>query len=44
MLTARGVGACGLAPVAVVDGEVLGRLTPGVLTDRLGRWMQRAAA
>lgn len=28
LLTARCFGSCGLAPAAVLDGEVLGRLTP----------------
>ena len=28
LLSARCVGACGLAPVAVIDGEAVGKLTP----------------
>jgi bidirectional [NiFe] hydrogenase diaphorase subunit len=35
VLTARCLGSCGLAPVAVLDGEVLGRLVPAELTGRL---------
>jgi bidirectional [NiFe] hydrogenase diaphorase subunit len=35
LLTARCVGSCGLGPVAVVDGEVVGKLTSDVLLDRL---------
>jgi bidirectional [NiFe] hydrogenase diaphorase subunit len=35
-LTARCVGACSLAPVAVLDGEVASRLTPEALVGRIG--------
>lgn len=35
VLTARCVGACGLAPAAVIDGEVLGKLAPAQLVERL---------
>lgn len=38
LLTARCVGSCGLAPVTVFDGEVLGRLTPGRTLERLREW------
>ncbi|WP_420645027.1 bidirectional hydrogenase complex protein HoxE [Candidatus Leptofilum sp.] len=38
LLTARCVGACGLAPVAVFDGEVLGNLTPTRTLETLRRW------
>jgi bidirectional [NiFe] hydrogenase diaphorase subunit len=37
LLTARCFGSCGLAPVAVVDGLVSGRLTSGEIVDRLRR-------
>jgi len=33
LLTARCFGACGLAPVVVVDGEVTGRVTPEKLAS-----------
>jgi bidirectional [NiFe] hydrogenase diaphorase subunit len=36
LLTARCLGACSLAPAAIVDGEVEGRVTPASLVDRLG--------
>jgi bidirectional [NiFe] hydrogenase diaphorase subunit len=36
LLTARCLGTCGLAPVAVVDGQVLGMLSPAELLGRLG--------
>ena len=37
LLTARCLGACSLAPAAIVDGEVEGRVIPAELVDRLGR-------
>jgi bidirectional [NiFe] hydrogenase diaphorase subunit len=39
-LTARCLGACGLAPSGVFDGEVAGNLTPGWTVDRINRWHQ----
>ena len=35
LLTARCIGACGLAPVAVIDDEVCGKTTPARLTEKL---------
>jgi bidirectional [NiFe] hydrogenase diaphorase subunit len=35
VLTARCFGACGLAPVVVIDGEVVGRVTPDLMEDRI---------
>jgi bidirectional [NiFe] hydrogenase diaphorase subunit len=35
VLDARCVGACGLAPIAGVDGEVLGKLSPDEMTERI---------
>lgn len=35
VLTARCVGACGLAPAVVLDGNVLGKLTAPDLLDRI---------
>lgn len=35
LLVARCVGACSLAPVAVLDGEVVGRVTPAGVVARL---------
>ena len=35
LLSARCVGACGLAPVAVIDGKVVGKLTPEMLIAEL---------
>ena len=36
--TARCLGACGLAPVAVFDGEVCGTLAAGAARDRMKGW------
>ena len=35
----RCVGACGLAPVMIVDGEVYGKLTPKEVPDILDKYM-----
>ena len=35
VLTARCFGACGLAPVVVIDSDVVGRLTPDLLQQKL---------
>jgi bidirectional [NiFe] hydrogenase diaphorase subunit len=38
LLTARCVGSCGVAPVAVVDGEVLPKVTADRLNDLVDGW------
>jgi bidirectional [NiFe] hydrogenase diaphorase subunit len=38
LLTARCLGSCGLAPVAVFDGEVVGKLDSQGLARRLAKW------
>lgn len=38
LLTARCVGACGIAPVAVFDGQVSGRQTPAEISAHLQNW------
>lgn len=38
LLAARCLGACGLAPVAVFDGQVVGKLTPEETLKHLRRW------
>jgi len=43
LLTTRCFGACGLAPAAVVDGEMLGHLTPDLLHHRLQEEHRHAA-
>jgi bidirectional [NiFe] hydrogenase diaphorase subunit len=35
LLTARCLGSCGLAPVLVLDGEVLGRETPDTILEKV---------
>ncbi|HEY3281482.1 MAG TPA: bidirectional hydrogenase complex protein HoxE [Armatimonadota bacterium] len=35
VLTARCLGSCGLAPAAVLDGEVLGKMSPADILDRV---------
>ena len=42
VLTARCFGACGLAPVVVVDSDVIGRLTPELLQRRIREATGRA--
>lgn len=37
---ARCVGACGLAPVATLDGAVVGKLTPEDAVERIRQWEQ----
>lgn len=38
LVTARCLGACGIAPVAVLDGEVMGKINVENLIDRLSEW------
>ena len=38
LMTARCVGACSRAPVALYDGEVVGEMTRGQMLERLERW------
>jgi bidirectional [NiFe] hydrogenase diaphorase subunit len=42
VLTARCFGACGLAPVVVIDSDVVGRLTPDLLQQKLREVTSRA--
>jgi bidirectional [NiFe] hydrogenase diaphorase subunit len=39
VLTARCVGSCSFAPVALFDGEVAGKLTPQEVETRLQQWI-----
>jgi bidirectional [NiFe] hydrogenase diaphorase subunit len=39
LLTARCFGSCGLAPAAVFDGEVAGKLSADGVEKRVARWM-----
>jgi bidirectional [NiFe] hydrogenase diaphorase subunit len=36
---ARCVGCCGLAPVMLLDGTVVGKLTPDQMKERIQEWM-----
>ena len=38
-MVARCVGACGLAPVMILDGEVVGKLSVEKMKDRIREWM-----
>ena len=38
VIAARCLGACGLAPVAQIDGEMAGKVTPAELEQRLREW------
>jgi bidirectional [NiFe] hydrogenase diaphorase subunit len=41
--TARCLGACGLAPVVVFDGEVCGTVDPPAVADRMKGWENRGS-
>ncbi len=41
LISARCVGSCGLAPVAVLDDHVAGKMTPESAIDRLKTWQQQ---
>jgi bidirectional [NiFe] hydrogenase diaphorase subunit len=41
LLTARCLGACGVAPVVVLDGHIRGHETPAALTEHLKGWLGR---
>lgn len=43
VLTARCFGACGLAPVVVIDGDVVGRVTPDEMEDRIHQVVKTGA-
>lgn len=43
LLTARCIGACGIAPAVVYDGTVTARQTPETATERVRGWMQHGA-
>ncbi len=43
LVSARCVGSCGLAPVAVVDNNVAGKLTVDAALDRIKKWQEQPA-
>ena len=40
LLVARCLGTCGLAPAAVFDGQIAGKVTPEDVVERLKEWIQ----
>ena len=40
LMTARCLGACGIAPAVVFDGTVLGHQTPESVCAKVGEWLQ----
>lgn len=40
LITARCIGACGLAPAAVFDGKVAGKQTPESLMENVKAWLE----
>jgi bidirectional [NiFe] hydrogenase diaphorase subunit len=40
LVVARCLGACGLAPAAVFDSEVVGKLTPEEARVRIQKWLE----
>jgi bidirectional [NiFe] hydrogenase diaphorase subunit len=40
LLTARCLGACGLAPAVVFDGQVAGKMNSTDMLAKAGRWRQ----
>jgi bidirectional [NiFe] hydrogenase diaphorase subunit len=43
LLSARCIGACGIAPTVVYDGAVAGRLTPETAVEKLKGYFAHAA-
>ena len=43
LLTARCIGACGIAPVAVLDDDVFGHITVDQLKEELMKWQAESA-
>jgi bidirectional [NiFe] hydrogenase diaphorase subunit len=39
-MTARCIGACGIAPAVVFDGKVAAQQTPEMACDRMAAWEQ----
>ena len=42
LLTVRCIGACGIAPTVVYDGDVVGRLTPEEAVEKLKGYVSHA--
>jgi bidirectional [NiFe] hydrogenase diaphorase subunit len=41
LVSARCVGSCGIAPVAVLDDAVSGKMTPAAAVERIQKWQQQ---
>ena len=41
LLTARCIGACGIAPAVVYDGTVTPRATPDSALEHINQWMKK---
>ena len=39
LLKARCMGSCGLAPVVVMDGTLVGKVSPEQVIERLQEWL-----
>ena len=39
LVTVRCLGACGIAPAVILDGQTIGRATPDVVSNRIREWM-----
>jgi bidirectional [NiFe] hydrogenase diaphorase subunit len=42
LIVARCIGACGLAPATVIDGDVVGKAEPQTVLDRIQEWISDA--
>lgn len=40
LVSARCLGACGLAPLVVFDGEFVPKVTTEMIVERIGKWME----
>jgi bidirectional [NiFe] hydrogenase diaphorase subunit len=40
-IAARCVGACGLAPVMILDGQIMGRMTVDEMKEKIEEWINR---
>lgn len=43
VLSARCIGACGLAPAVIFDGDIAGNLSPDDVVNRIKRWFDNDA-
>lgn len=43
LMTARCLGACSIAPATVMDGEILGKMSPEATLQRIEKWVNHDA-